>query len=334
MSVAVTRAGRDLFRCQGRCRRSPCPALPSCCAGSSGKSPAAASSRGARPRCAPSRRSRSRRKCLCRTPARPDRHAAGAGRAAAGLDGLRSRPASAGHGFAVGDFRSPARRPASSAPLLSSCAALAPAGGSLRVRCARVRALAERRDARQRIALQINEAATAGADHQHEHEDMPSARRRQRPRPSYATSCSGGTSLFGASAHAEPCEQVDDVDLALAATPQQRAIERLHLLARQAGDVARPPAVRARQHCGPAAERMLAGEQLVRDAREAVNVVARVRLAAVHALDARISGRAGRRGIERRGGVQIERTVPRETEIEHAHFAVDVIMMLRGLRSA
>ena len=66
---------------------------------------------------------------------------------------------------------------------------------------------------------------------------------------------------------------------------------------------------------------MLARQQLVRDAREAVNVIARVRLAAVHALDARVRRRARGRRIECRCTVQIERTVTREAEVEHPHFA-------------
>ena len=90
-------------------------------------------------------------------------------------------------------------------------------------------------------------------------------------------------------------EQLDDIDPALAASPQQRTLQRLLLLARQARNALWRTAVRPRQRCGPATERMTPGEQFVSDASEAVHVIAGVRIAAIHALDARIRGRGSRR---------------------------------------
>src|SRR5690606_19263314 len=95
-------------------------------------------------------------------------------------------------------------------------------------------------------------------------------------------------------------QELDHIDATLAATPQQRTLQHRLLLTTQPRNALWLATMRSRKRRGSAAEGMATGEQFVSDASEAVDIIARMRIAAVHSLHARIGGRGDRAVVEPR----------------------------------
>src|SRR5690606_40298889 len=117
-------------------------------------------------------------------------------------------------------------------------------------------------------------------------------------------------------------QKVDDIDLSIREIPGEPTLQRMPLPMTQARNARWASPRGTRQERGAPAVRVTTGQQLVGDARETVHIVARIRIEAMHALRARISGRADRHVALL--VVQIAafcRARTSEAELEHTHFA-------------